>query len=236
MQTFENVKREFEIPKTGKAIHGAVAHVILTGDKKRAAEILRIVGGNILISGTDYTTKQAIANFYDVTNGYVAGIFQRYKISNRKYPECIVRTGVYNFEYNNKIRSGNRLKLDSGETIECATNGTMSFYDSRVVLAFACLAFMHRKIVPGSNAKMILEILKKSDYYTEAQELLKNMESHKDKPVESVALPEPVQPLSIQDSGNPDFNFKLNENGEVVISLDVLVEIIKSFIVKVAQK
>nr|DAP67662.1 MAG TPA: hypothetical protein [Caudoviricetes sp.] len=43
-------------------------------------------------------------------------------------------------------------------------HGASAFYDARVILAFACLAFMNRKIIPNTNAERILGILKKTSY------------------------------------------------------------------------
>ncbi len=242
MQTFEKVNREFQIPKTSRAIRGIMAHSILTGDRKRAAEILRIAGGNILISGTSYTTRKAIANFYDVADGYISGIFRKYGITYKDCPECVIRSGIYSFEHDHGMCYSRVLKLESGKSLECGACGTMSFYDARAVLAFACLAFLHRKIVPGSNTQRMLDILKRSDYYTEAQEIEKKSKAAEEKPEESIAIPGMMQPTEIQTIEVPeaseasDFSFKLNENGEVVIPLDILAEIIKKFIVKVSQQ
>ena len=148
-----------------------MAAAILDGERKKAEEILRISdGGGIFIPGTEFATIPFIAQFYGVTESYARGIFGSRGISSTTFPKSIQRKTASRFCAEHGIPFRNHVAFpNGGREITFPFGGNIAFYDSRAVLAFACLAFMSRKIIPGSNAQRVLEIISKSDYCAESE-------------------------------------------------------------------
>lgn len=197
----------------------AMAHTILFGERRKAEEILRISDCNIFIPGTGYATADDIAKFYGVSRNYVKGIMGARSISANTLPDCVKRATIWRFCREQGVNAEKYMATLSSERKKRFFHGASAFYDARVILAFACLAFMNRKIVPNTNAERILGILKKTSYSDVAMEEIHGI-------AEEPAALEHVAVVS----GNVPGIMPVEMDGNVFVPVSALAEIIKAIL------
>lgn len=203
----------------------AIARSILCGERRKAEEILRISDCNIFIPGTEYATVDDIAEFYGVSRNYVRGIFNTRCISSTTLPDCVQHKTIWRFCEEQGILARNYIDSLSSERKRCLRGGGIAFYDARVILAFACLAFMNRKIIPNTNAERILGILKKTDYKDIAEKEIHGEQTEKPAALESM-LVNPVNVTGIM---------PVEMGGNVFVPVNALTEIIKAILPYLAK-
>ena len=203
----------------------AIARAILYGERRKAEEILRIADCNIFIPGTEYATADDIAEFYGVSRNYVKGVFGNRRISATVLPDCVQCKTIWRLCEEQGIRADEYIATLSPERKKRFGGGAISFYDARVILAFACLAFMNRKIIPNTNAERILEILKKTDYRDIAEKEIHGEPAEKPTALESM-LVNPANVTGIM---------PVEMGGSVFVPVNALTEIIKAILPYLAK-
>lgn len=182
-QMFEKVKPDFSRDKSNYMPKG-IAYAILTGDVEMAADILRLFDCDVLYGEKMMTNRAGIASFYGLSEEYVRNMMLRYGITSSATPNhCVAMNGSqfagytklkYHYDKDHKENCGHILP--DGRLVqfnilqEC-------YYDSRVVLAFSCLAFIGRKVIPDSNADKIMQALRKTRYYDIAKKAFEEYEA-----------------------------------------------------------
>lgn len=198
----------------------AIARAILYGERRKAQEILRIADCNIFIPGTEYATADDIAEFYGVSRNYVKGVFGNRHISATTLPDCVKCENIWRFCEEQGIQARKYMNILDPQRKKMFRFARVSFYDARVILAFACLAFMNRKIIPNTNAERILEILRKTDYHDIA-----DREIH-GKPMEKPAA---LESMLVSHENTPGI-MPVEMGGSVFVPVNALTEIIKAII------
>lgn len=202
----------------------AMARAILFGERRKAEEILRISDCNIFIPGTEYATVDNIAEFYGVSRNYVRGIFGARCISSTTLPDCVLHKTIWRFCEEQGIRADKYIATLSPEREKRCRYGGTAFYDARVILAFACLAFMNRKIIPNTNAERIVGILRKTDYHDIAKEEIQRKRAEMP-PLESMVIKSDSM-LGIT---------PVEMGGNVFVPVSALTEIIKAILPYLAK-
>lgn len=203
----------------------AIARAILYGERKKAQEILRISDCNIFIPGTEYATVDDIAEFYGVSRNYVKGIFGNRRISATTLPDCVKCENIWRFCEEYGILARKYMDTLDPQRKKMFRSPRVPFYDARVILAFACLAFMNRKIIPNTNAERILGILKKTDYKDIAEKEIHGEQTEKPTALETM-LVNPANVTGIM---------PVEMGGNVFVPVNSLTEIIKAILPYIAR-
>lgn len=182
-QMFGKVKPNFNGKKRNYIPKG-IAYAVLTGDVQSAVDVLRLVDCDILYGTKLMTNCESIARFYGVTKEYTHNILCRYGITSKACPEhCVLMSSGDFARYTqlefredrvNHVNTG--FYLQNGQRFD-GNPFASTYYDPRVVLAFASLAFISRKVIPNSNADKILRALTKTRYYDMARDAVEKYES-----------------------------------------------------------
>lgn len=203
----------------------AMARAILFGERRKAEEILRISDCNIFIPGTEYATVDDIAEFYGVSRNYVRGIFGSRCISSTTLPDCVQHKTIWRYCEEQGIRADKYMATLSPERKRWFRGGGIAFYDARVILAFACLAFMNRKIIPNTNAERILGILRRTDYRDIAEKEIRG---------ESAEKPAVLETMTVNPANVPGIT-PVEMGGNVFVPVTALTEIIKAILPYIAK-
>lgn len=233
-----------------------IAYAVLTGDVQSAVDVLRLVDCDILYGEMQLSDRESIARFYGVTENYVYNIMGRYGISSVATPDHVKRMSCEEYCKRNGFQPDNDgYRMPDGRVFPRHNPLNITWYDPRVILAFACLAFISRKVIPDSNADRILRALNKTRYYDTARKSVEDYEKsyhiytgpdgemwcHD----EVISDPEPEEPRSVdaaiaavsgvQELHNPALGEVRSNPGEGYIPVSILPEIIKAIIPYLAK-
>ena len=228
-----------------------LATTIFNDSIERARDLMDAFGHANFIPHTDYTTIDEIANFYGVETSYIKGLFTKYGIVYNKMEADVQRLAscklipvLRDFEdvcitlespdrYHKSYMIARR-SYGSCEKISVCAKGTPCFYSARVFLATAALMYFGSHIPKNSRASEVMEMLKRSGYYTISTQIakqnsLKFAESNKDvKPAkEAVDVVAQAAPAGADTEAGVIENSTVTPNGSIVVSSEFLANLIK---------
>lgn len=254
-QMFWKVKPNFNGNKRNFIPMG-IAYAVLTGDVQSAVDVLRLVDCDILYGEMQMSDRYSIARFYGVTEEYVYNIMSRYGITSTASPTHVKRMSGGEFCMRNGFQFSNGAwHMPDGREFPMKNPLNITWYDPRTILAFACLAFISRKVIPDSNADRILRALNKTRYYDAARKAVEDFEKgyhirtvpdgEKFCRDEVISDPEPEESRSMdaaiaalpamQEHQNPTFREVHLNPGEGYIPVSILPEIIKAIVPYLAK-
>lgn len=175
-----------------KRIPLGIAHAILTGDCQSAMDVLRLVDCDILFGEMQMSDRNSVAQFYGVQDSYVYSVMSRYGLTSTSAPEYVRNLSVAAYcDLNGISYKDGAGHLPDGRKFGSGRGANpTTWYDARSILAFSCLAFISRKVIPDSNADRILRALGKTRYYDTAK---REIEAHDAEIVPIVGQAQEVQ-------------------------------------------
>lgn len=258
-QMFRNVKNEKSIHAKLSELSGELSEELLRRERsanadmilapiifhatvREARELTDLIGWDVFLPHTDYTTLERIADFYGVEAAYIKNLFVRYGIVYTKMPDDVVRVsgecvaaalGRYDDVCVRVDMDSRQLhkqilvfkKSSCGKAVATIPKkGISCFYSARVFLATASLMSFGQSVPKDSQASKVVEILRRSVFYSGAKEVAARNEADLKKELSNSTQKDGSDLGKVQSEPS---GVKIAPDGELVVAPEVFVQIIK---------
>lgn len=220
------------------SVNMVLGPTIFHGSMTKARDLVNAIGGAIFVPHTNYTTLEAIADFYGVRVEYLKNLFVKYGVIYKKMPFDVlhisgreVSEALKKFddvcvrcEDQNPHRSCysfSRKQMCNVNKVFVPRKGVPCFYSARVVLAAASLMHYGSLVPKESKASKVVEMLQYSSYYERAKAVVEqnNRRAKENKQKTAVETEQEKRP----EPGD----VRVAATGEFIIPPEVFVQVIK---------